>query len=387
MVLILNPYTIFGPFAYFVAIPFLLYSFINCFKYFDKKILLIFLIMIFISFIGVLSSYIHGIEQYEHLKVSISIPLYVLIGYGLYLVSYKNNISFNDICFIALLAIFFNSIIILIEVSYPSFRELVESFLVGAGNRDWTEGFRYRGIASSGGASLSVLHAMGVVLLLYLVNEKYLSVLKTSLILFPIILSIFFIGRTGLVFIGLAILLFTLFSKKNIQFFVFLLLFFISIYLFFDELVIYLTEIYGEGFYNYSLGFLVEGREGIEDEGTVSAIHDFLKVMPVTFPEVLIGYGFYGGSDFHNWTDSGYSRMFLSVGYFFGITYYLCFLLLLKRIFLFKKSLFVLMIPLILLAEAKEALLFSGYSSRLLFIIIGFVIMEKRFNLKDKVNT
>lgn len=381
---ILNPYTVFGPIAYFLIFPFFIYSVLNWYKFFDLKILIILLVMIFISVIGVLSSYIHGIEQYEHLKISLSLLFYIIVGFGLYFFSKKNNISFNDIVYIILLAVFLNSIVILIEVSYPAFRVLVESFLVDAGNRDWSEGFRYRGLASSGGASLSVLHAMGVVLLLYLFEEKYISILKSAIILFTIVFSIFFIGRTGLVFVLIAFLLFIIFSKKNLYFICLLILSILGVLLLYDYLVSYLIDMYGEGFYDYSLGFLVDGKEGVQNEGTITTIYDFLGVLPKTFPETLIGYGFYGGSHFEPWTDSGYSRMFLSVGYIFGIIFYLCFLLIVKKVFLFKKTLFLMMIPLILLAEIKETLLFSGYSSRLLFIIVGFLIMEKKFIIKDK---
>lgn len=385
-IFILNPYVIIGPVAYFFVFPFLFYSLLKFHKFFDKKTFFILLIMVFISLVGVLSSYIHGIDQYEHLKVSVSILFYIIIGSGLYFILRKNNLSFNDMIFMALLAILFNSIIVLAEVSYPGFRVFVESFLVEAGNRDWSEGFRYRGLASSGGASLSVLHAIGVVLLLYLLDEKYIGILKSAIILFTIIFSIFFIGRTGLIFIVLAFLLFFAFSKKNFYFLFFIILSALGTFLFYDYLVAYLIDMYGDGFYNYSLGFLVEGKEGVQEEGTLTTISGFLKVVPVTFPETIIGYGFYGGSDFEPWTDSGYSRMFLSVGYFFGISYYLCFFIILKKVFWLKKNLFLILIPLMLLAEVKEPLLFSGYSSRLLFVIIGFLIMENRFNLKYKLN-
>jgi hypothetical protein len=82
----------------------------------------------------------------------------------------------------------------------------------------------------------------------------------------------------------------------------------------------------GVWFFNYSLGFLFEGSEGLKNEGAVGIILGFLKVFPTTFPEVLIGCGFYGGSEFSPWTDPAYSRMFLSVGYFWF--YFLCLLFL-----------------------------------------------------------
>lgn len=383
---ILNPYTFFGPISYYFMIPFFLYVILTWYNFFDTKIIFIVFLMIFISLIGVFSSYLHGIPQYEHLKVSVSLFVYLVVGFGLYFFSVNRGIEFNKIIFMILISILLNSIIILFEVSYPNFRIFIESFLVEAGNRDWSDGFRYRGMAASGGASLSLLHAVGVALLLYLLGEKKISILTSIVSLSILFFSMFFIGRTGLIFALLAILIYVIFSKKNFLLFVFLVLSFVVSSLFYDKLVNYLIDTYGEGFYNYSLGFLVEGREGIKNEGTVDTLSEFIKVLPVTFPEVLIGYGFYGGSHFEPWTDSGYSRMFLSVGYLFGVLYYLCFVLILSKVFLYKKNLFLIIIPLLLLAEVKEVLLFSGYSSRLLFIILGFLIMEKKYNVKNKFN-
>jgi len=383
---ILNPYTFLGPISYYFVIPFFLYVILTWCKFFDKKIIFIVFLMIFISLIGVFSSYLHGIPQYEHLKVSVSLFIYLVVGFGLYFFSINRGIEFNQIIFMILISILLNSIIILFEVSYPNFRIFIESFLVEAGNRDWSDGFRYRGVAASGGASLSLLHAIGVALLLYLLGEKKISILISVVGLSLLFFSMFFIGRTGLIFALLAILIYVIFSKKNFLLFVFLVLSFVVSSLFYDKLVNYLIDTYGEGFYNYSLGFLVEGREGVKNEGTVDTLSEFIKVLPVTFPEVLIGYGFYGGSHFEPWTDSGYSRMFLSVGYLFGVLYYLCFVLILSKVFRYKKNLFLIIIPLLLLAEVKEVLLFSGYSSRLLFIILGFLIMEKKYNVKNKFN-
>ncbi len=145
----------------------------------------------------------------------------------------------------------------------------------------------------------------------------------------------------------------------------------------------------GLGFFNYSLGFLLEGSEGIKEEGTVSVIFEFLTVVPTTFPEILIGYGFYGGSDFSPWTDAGYSRMFLSVGYVFGLIFYGCFFLLFRNVFLYKSFLFVTIGLLLLVAEAKEPLLFTGYASRTYFMLLVFGLIDKKIKQRHdlvKVN-
>src|SRR5690554_6695214 len=86
LVLILNPYTIIGPLGYFCVLPFVGYSVVRYGRYFDKESVFLVLIMVLISIVGVLSSFVHGIEQLEHLKVSLSIVIYLIAGFGLYFV-------------------------------------------------------------------------------------------------------------------------------------------------------------------------------------------------------------------------------------------------------------------------------------------------------------
>ena len=125
-------------------------------------------------------------------------------------------------------------------------------------------------------------------------------------------------------------------------------------------------------------GFIFEGKEGFEEEGTLGILGDFLTVLPNDFSSALFGYGFYGGSEFSPWTDSGYARMFLSVGYFFGALFYFVVI----RLYLSKAKLdlflvysFVLVLS---VAEVKESLLFSGYAARVFIIILTFFTLERR---------
>jgi hypothetical protein len=109
--------------------------------------------------------------------------------------------------------------------------------------------------------------------------------------------------------------------------------------------------------------------------------------MPATFPEVLIGYGFYGGSDFYPWTDSGYSRMFLSIGYLFGFSFYFCFFFMFRSVIFRKKFIFITIGIILLVAEAKEPLLFAGYGSRVYIILLTFALLEdKSAKIKNKIN-
>src|SRR5690606_8897431 len=146
--LILNPYTLIGPLGYFFVIPFFFYSILSWGRYFDKTLIFLVFLMIFVSFVGVFSSLVHGIGQFEHLKVSFSVLVYVVTGSGLYFLFKRIGRGFDDLVYLSLLAISFNSVVILTEVLFPFVRDVIESFLIPSGNVNWREGFRYRGIAS-----------------------------------------------------------------------------------------------------------------------------------------------------------------------------------------------------------------------------------------------
>jgi len=380
LLMILNPYTLFGNLAYLIAVPFILLSVIRKFRYLDVNTFSIIGVMVAIAMVGVVVSFLNNIGQFTHLKVAISLLAYVLMAHGVFIYFNKRSFEFNDFVYCALLAVVINGLVIIVEVFYPSARDAIESILVSSGNINWEEGFRYRGLASSGGASLSVLVPVAVVMALHLYKEKYIGTSALIASLSILVFSLVFIGRTGMLLLPLAFLSFISFNIRHYFFRVAVLFFLMVLFVgfgfeYFKQVIIVQ---YGIGFFNYSLGFLLEGSEGLKDEGTVSIILEFLKVMPTTFPEALIGYGFYGGSEFSPWTDSGYSRMFLSVGYLFGLIFYVCFLLLFRNVFLYKPFLFVTIGLLLLVAEVKEPLLFSGYASRTYFMLLVFALIDKK---------
>lgn len=380
--IVLNPYTVFGNVAYFAMIPFLLASVIGRFRYLSADGFYLLGLMILISMVGVFVSFVNNIGQFVHLKVAVSLFVYFLVAHGVFAFFSKRGFVFNDFIYCALLAVVINGLVIVAEVFFPVFRDVIEGFLVASGNVDWQEGFRYRGLASGGGAALSVLVPVAVVMALYLYKEKYIGNVVLVSHLSILIFSLVFIGRTGGVLLPLVFISFIFFNFRRYFLRVIGVLFLMALvvgfgYEYFKQVII---DRYGIGFFNYSLGFLLEGSGGMKSEGTVDVILGFLKVLPSTFPEVLIGYGFYGEGEFYPWTDSGYSRMFLSVGYFFGLMFYVCFLLLFRSVFFYKPFLYLTIGLLLFVAETKEPLLFSGYSSRTYFLLLVFGLIDKRIN-------
>lgn len=375
--IILNPYTILGPLGYFL-LPLMVLPCFDKIKLLGTDTLFLLFFIVFLSLIGVFSSFLHGIGQFVHFKVSVSIFAYVFMAYAIFLIAKRNSIDFDSLVYFCLLAVVLNSAIILAQVSLPHFRGFIEKFLVLSGNVDWTEGVRFRGLASGGGASLSVLIPVAIVLALHLYSEGKIGLLNLIFFSSVLLLSLFFIGRTGFLLLPFVLFLFLFFYLYKYFFKVFILFVFLTLLVLGlgDDVRYFVVGKFGSSFYDYSFGFILDGFDGFKDEGTFNVIMDFLKVMPTKFPEFLIGYGFYGGSDFSPWTDSGYSRMFLSIGYLFGVIFYLSFFCIFRNVIFREKFVFITIGLILLIAEAKEPLLFSGYASQVYIIILVFKMLE-----------
>ena len=383
-IIILNPYTVFGRPAIYIS-PFLIFLAMasNNFRVYFARHMHIYGGLLFISLIGVLSSILHGIEQYTHLWTTISWISMIPIGWGLYIICNRYGMHINDMVYAIFACLVINSLIIFLEMLQPAFRQFIESILIEAGNQVYDEGYKFRGVASSGGANLSLIVPVAVSMGLYLYVEKVIGIVALLSTTILLIFSSTLIGRTGLLMLPIPFVLFFLYNRKFILhasagfrlFFMFL-LFIILLPLVISISSDYLAAEFGEEFVNYSFGFLLEGSSGIKGEGTADIILDFLSVVPQDFPQVLIGYGFYGGSDFYPWTDSGYARMFMSVGYLFGVIYYVLILwwFFICRAFKFYPLCVGLLI--LLITESKEPFFLSGYTARICVLLSVFYYFD-----------
>lgn len=388
--IILHPYTIYGKPGIFVAIVYSAYAIkMGIDKHFVSDFLIPCIILLVIGVIGAFSSAIHGITQYNHPLAVISFLIMLLAARGLASVAYNNNLSLNEYLYIILMVITLNSIIIIIELQYDTFRMFVEQYLdqfIG-GSINYSYGYRLRGIASSGGAGLSISIPAGIIISLYLYKKRVISLIFIAINSLILLFSIVVIGRTGIILLAVPVsvyLLDILSEHRDIKIYIYILITIIcsiSIFpLFIDLLSSFYSDKYGEAFVDYAYGFILDGSAGFEQEGTVGMVAEFLRVLPDKFPEYLIGYGFYGGSGFEPWTDSGYSRTFLSVGFLFGILFYYNIFKMYLIDFLDYKYLIGSFFLLLVFAEAKEPLLYSGVASRVFLLLIGYLHIEKSTN-------
>lgn len=389
-IIILNPYTVLGRPAIYIS-PFLIFLAVASkdFRVYFARYVYIYGGLIFISLIGAFSSIVHGIEQYTHLWTTISWISMIPIGWGIYTIFNKYGMHINDLVCAIFACLVINSLIILLEMLQPNFRQFVESLLIEAGNQVYDEGYKFRGVASSGGANLSLVVPIAVSMGLYLYVEKTIGIVTLLSATILLIFSATLIGRTGLLMLPIPVVLFFLFNIKFIlhasagfRLLLVVLIFVIILPLFVSLSSDYLAAEFGEEFVKYSFGFLLDGGSGIKGEGTADIILEFLSVVPQEFPQVLFGYGFYGGSDFFPWTDSGYARMFMSVGYLFGVFYYALIIwwFFICRAFKFYPLCVGLLI--LLITESKEPFLLSGYTARicvLLSVFYYFDVVKNKF--------
>jgi hypothetical protein len=377
--IILNPYTIFGRPALFVSAGLTIYAFIirKRMAFFITRIPF-FLILFLISLWGAINSHLNNIEQLNHPLAVLSLLFVTISALAISNYSLLHKIDFSTHVKFVLYAITLNSLIIILEVASPELRNAIESILAPAGNIDWEDGFRYRGIAASGGAGLSLCTPIAFVCLIYLFNNKNIKIIETALHSIILLVAVLNIGRTGLVLSLATLFFYTAFIlyrascnpdlfKRGATLICLLLAILILNYNFLSN---YLTTQFGEGFTTYAFEFLLQGRAGIESEGTVSTLANFLSAMPLELPEALLGVGFYGGSDFSPWTDSGYSRMFLSVGYPLGVLFYITLAFIYFPTSRQGDAFFLAgILALLLIAEAKETLLYSGAGSRIYVLL------------------
>ena len=93
---VLNPYTIFGNMAYFAIIPFILVGATDRFRYLAAENFFLVGLMLLISMVGVFVSFVNNIGQFVHLKVAISLLIYLLVAHGVFTFFSRRGFKFND---------------------------------------------------------------------------------------------------------------------------------------------------------------------------------------------------------------------------------------------------------------------------------------------------
>ncbi|MDA9153744.1 hypothetical protein N9N92_01910 [Planktomarina temperata] len=378
--LLLAPYTIYGRPDMIVAAGFISYGLFSCRGRIPKSLIrdnVILFAVLGISLYGALiSNFFHVTPQIHHPRVIFSLIVVYWSFWGI--TRFCDRRILVDINFEKLLIniCLFNSCIILLQFFSSDFRQLVESFFVQF-NLRYDVGFKYRGIASAGGAGLSVFQAIAFTMLLFQISEKKITYIKGIIIGFTIFFATLLIGRTGTVFMILFSIIFSFRSWKILFASTFLVLLTWTFYEAISEIMF--NDFHGTNVLFYSLGFLFQSN-GLNEEGTLRVLNEYW-FFPNS-PNILWGYGFYGIGKFEPWTDSGYIRSVLSVGLPLASLKY-CLLLILFYNRCGKSVMMFFLLSILLIAEIKEPFLISGFGIRL---FLALMIYNHYYKSNSMVN-
>jgi len=343
------------------------------------------LVFVTIGMYSLLMSTIYGFDNYL-LKILIGIVAYMLFGY-LFIANISCSMNSNykfivyKMIFFIVVAISFNSYIIILEYFNLGFKHFIENLMVEnfmSGISYVSHPFRIRGLSNAGGSALSIVIAFGILMSIYLYIVKYLSLQVVSILIIIMNISNIFTGRTGLLlgFMFSSILLILLFYKSILNFKFFIKIILLSI------MIIALLFIF---FNNYNLNndvfnWAFEIFLNFSNSGTIktSSTSDLLTMftLPDDIIHLLFGTGFYEGDNTLDYirSDVGYIKSIFSIGLLLSIFLYaILFNLIykLKNIDNITKIGMPFVILLLLIIELKEPCIYQNYLSRVIFSLVG----------------
>jgi hypothetical protein len=312
----------------------------------------------------------------------IQVAVYILVGYVLALSFMKNSLDMDQaltFCFkLIVFIVLVNAVIIILEYYFPAFRIAVESMLYLSEDSNinyLTREFRLRGIASGGAANLSLFHGTVLVLLQALYLKKKIGFLYFIIASITIFTSMLFIGRTGIVvgILGIAIfhIINLLVSRDKLS--ARRMIIYVSVSVIIVIIPPVFAMLFPENLLAYSITFLYQGVEGVQQEGTTDALARMINI-PNEWPKLLFGVGAHWGDfDLRRSYDIGYLRMFTALGIPLAIVFYLFVAYLAKHVFTITnyKSFWVVFMLIMFIAEYKEPFIFKGYSARMMWMVIG----------------
>jgi hypothetical protein len=314
--------------------------------------------------INVLAMIIFGfsiMHTFKNLQESTKLPLYL--------------------CKFFTTVIVLNSVIVLTEFYFPPFRVLLESLLIPDGRVDYTNGFRFRGFASAGGASLSVAHGIGIALMYYLFRKNCFGPFRLLLSVTIVFISLIFIGRTGFVVAFVGVFLVAILTKPSQEKAKLLSKAWVYIILIgCISLLSYATVFFDSlpAFYqNYSINVFLGGAESLKSEGTITAVINFFS-FPDNIWQILFGIGnMSGGYEDGMPADPGLMKILTGYGVL-GLLLYpgiLLWCFSLPKGYL--RDILIIVSILLVCTEFKEPFILKGYTSRFFWLLIGLTAYHR----------
>lgn len=256
-------------------------------------------------------------------------------GLTAYLISnFLINEDINQLLFLLLLIFAFQGVLVFFNFLIPAYRDLMFTIMPVEGNiteDNVSSVFRTRGLMQSSGASVSALLSFGFLIAAYLYSSFNLSKQDKRVIIncLPwILIGVAFTGRTGLITIPLALLLYYLLLILNGKFrwkSLLLLLYIpmVAVFIYFSVklvLSLFFTNflLVFESWEKWAIGGLLANFVDSEKTSTLEVLSSYV-FLPEDEYQLLFG-------DPNSWgvirTDIGYIRMIFSVGIVGSLLFY-----------------------------------------------------------------
>ena len=381
-------------------LSFILVFILICFKrinvLFSREIMYVFLLfMIFgiYSVIVELLLYNGGVDNnsFTFFKIMFNNFVYFLFGYFFYF-SFGTKIKLYDLLKIIIYIVFINALIIDISYLFSGIRIFFDSLLTISvtSNIDYSSGFRMRGIANSGGFSLSVISLIAIFSLAVLFYKRKIRTWTGILMFLTILVSQMFIARTGLYFSILILIIWLFFEYSSgrrkyeitmsICFFS-LIIFFVSYFFDFE-----LNDISKISSWAFELFENILKGKGMQTNSSNDLFSMFN--IPSDIIRLIFGFGFFE-ADLPYRSDSGYVRTFYSIGVFAVPFYMMHAIILLYVLPKFNKEYkyyFLFLGVLLFILEIKAPVFYQNYSSRFIFLMYTFVFFEYLSNKRRQLS-
>jgi hypothetical protein len=337
---------------------------------------------------------LYGNEPSYFVGICVAAAICVMFGWG-FARSYVDRPDdaskfILELVQLVMLAILLNSVIMLLEYFVPGVKDTIESYLIqsDSSNIDYAEHpFRLRGFASSGGAALSIVNALGVMFVIFLVWRGAMSGLFGLLAAAVMAVSNIFAGRTGLIAsLAFSVLLLAFLLWRSARTGLTGLIRAIGLLI--------LTSCFISGVLNIDFDaeasrWAFEWVDGLTSGKVSSSSSDELGGMlylPTNAIDLLFGVGFFEGeSSQYLRSDSGYVKTVLSVGLLFGgLMYAFIGWLLFKVVEVSREYrwLVIAVLGFLYIVEIKEPFLYQNFAARVLFFLSGsawFIIWQRKF--------
>ncbi len=368
------------------------------FSVFKKKVFTNLCLSIFLlsNYAFLLSLFLNGDSPLYVFKLLISVAAYLSVGGVLYQIFFrvsrkeKSGEKFIIWFFkVVLLIVVLNSLIIIISQLNPTLKSTIESYLQAVSNIDYeSHEWRARGLASAGGASLSIFHALGITIAFSMAINKRISYMIMILSVLLIFSSLIFIGRSGLIFAVIGVVVSIVVNVKKISIIKLITIPIIILIITFSLLYLLQNNV-ATSVLEYNLFNTFDYKELKNDEGLLYFFSKHFEVPSNPFI-LMFGVGsFESVNNMNVYSDSGYMRIF----YYFGIPLALLFFIFI--LFILKtptryttiSPIYLPVLIVLLAANIKEPVLYTGYSARIVFVISGFLLAEKFFSKSIIRNT